>query len=70
MDIETWKIQYSGEINMLWDSMQTLMCDVRQAPKIDYKDFIAFRYAEYKSRVLIHFTHDEFTEMVTKSLPL
>jgi hypothetical protein len=64
LNIETWKIQYSEEIKMVWDSMQTLMCDVMvvrgdmQEPKMidhacTFKDFIAFCYAEptgYTSR--------------------
>jgi hypothetical protein len=58
LNIELWKPEYSEEIEMLWDSLQTLMSDVMvvrgnmQTPKMinhtcTFEDFVTFCHSEH-----------------------
>jgi hypothetical protein len=45
--IEDWEIAYSEELNMMWDTMRTLMYDAHIEHQGNFIDFVDFCYTEH-----------------------
>ena len=58
LTIEDWEIEYSDELNMMWDTIRTLMYDAQLEHSGEFCDFVEFCYVD-------HYTYNDNEEQPT-----
>jgi hypothetical protein len=67
LNIEDWEVEYSDELQMMWNTIRTLLYDAQIEHSGKFCDFVEFCYTDHNSHIeRVHTDHDEVLDYIWK----